>query len=140
MVDFHQVFNDSYARLNGDLSFFFDVFYQKFAARSEDIARAFESVDMARQKAMLESSFIYLTSFSATGKADDDFLKLALMHRSMKRISTPMFDQWLAALLETVAQLDPQFDDDVAMAWRVVMAPGLALMKHYELDAQERNL
>ena len=32
--------------------------------------------------------------------------------------------------VEVVAELDPQCDEDVKLAWRIAMAPGITYMKH----------
>jgi hypothetical protein len=46
-------------------------------------------------------------------------------------IPSSLYDEWMKTLIETIETKDPGFDEQVALAWRLAFAPGLAVMRHY---------
>ena len=40
-----------------------------------------------------------------------------------------LYEAWLDSLIATARESDPDFDDELELAWRVVLAPGIAYMK-----------
>ena len=138
-MSFEETFDQSYERIkslekNGQR--FFDVFYEKFINASPEVAQAFKDTDMEHQRNMLEKSFYGLFVFYATGNNNDYLEKIA--HRHSKHdanIDPALYDIWLDSLLQTVAEFDPQFNRHIELAWRLVLATGIAYMKfHYHGD------
>ena len=65
-------------------------------------------------------------------QGNDEFEKIAQKHsKTSLNIPPYMYDLWLECLITTVKQEDEQFSDDVELAWRTMMAPSVAFMKHY---------
>lgn len=86
---------------------------------------------MARQQRMLSESLAFLIGFSATYQAGDYLKQVCRRHASDDlAISPTLFDTWMDCLVDALAQVDPGYSDTVATAWRVVLGPGLAFMKH----------
>jgi len=46
-------------------------------------------------------------------------------------ISPELYDYWLDSLMEVVLAFDRDFDEEVDLAWRMIMAPGISFMKYY---------
>lgn len=133
LAGFDSHFDQSYERVKHvirDGKSFFDAFYDNFCAASPQIVEHFLQVDMKKQKKMLEKSFYSLFIFYATNNANDYLRKIAEHHsKAGKNIPPDLYDVWLESLIKTVADFDPQFDMDVELSWRVVMAAGITYMK-----------
>ena len=71
---------------------------------------------------------------SVGGDAADLYLEyIARRHdRHHLNIEPKFYALWLEALIDTVHECDPQFDDEVESAWRAVMRYGIDYMiAHY---------
>ena len=106
-MDYLQLFVDSYKRVlvsdRRDENFF-DAFYRLFISRSPQAAEKFKDTNMRRQQEMLQTSIDHMIYFSMDRRATE-------------------------TLLEAVRLIDPDYDDDIDLAWRVVLAPGVTYMK-----------
>ena len=130
---FEEIFDDSYERVlsikkNGKK--FFESFYDRFLSGDEEIAKRFANTDMDLQQSMLKKSFYSLFAFYASGETDDYIHSIAEKHNHKHLDVWPEFyDSWLECLIGTVNQYDDEFSEDVELAWRLVMAPGITYMK-----------
>ncbi|MDR5866853.1 globin [Halomonas koreensis] len=139
-MDITAVFDASYARalareIRG--AGFFEAFYARFLAASPEVAEKFRHTDMAHQQAMLKKAFYHLLTFYAAGHVDYYLEGVAIRHgRRHLDIRPGLYDLWLEALIATLRDYDPECSEEVELAWRLVMAPGIAYMKfHYDRDA-----
>ncbi len=130
-MDYHEIFNDSYQRIQPDIDRFFDCFYESFIAASDRVKQAFSETDMIRQRNMLEASFMHLLSYAATSHASHTLLDMAKHHGRMPAVKADMFDVWLKCIIKTVAAFDRRYSADVERAWRHMLAPGVEFMKRY---------
>ncbi|MDI9244150.1 globin [Marinobacter sp. CHS3-4] len=132
-MSFDNIFDASYervqsARVNG--LEFFDAFYRRFLLSSQEVRMLFRNTDMAVQKRMLKKSFFSLVSFYASGAIDDVLRKTAYLHSAEQlNIKPHLYDLWLECLIDTVSDFDPEFEDDVELAWRLILSPGITYMK-----------
>lgn len=46
-------------------------------------------------------------------------------------IAPRLYDLWLETLIDTARDFDEQFDEEVELAWRLVLTPGIVYMKFY---------
>lgn len=133
MKDYLTFFKESHARAidaPGQREDFFDAFYDAFMSKSDEIARSFARTDMAKQKVMLHRSLSHMLQFSVERQATEELRRIARIHSKAGADLRPeLYDVWLDSLLETVALFDPQFNEEIELAWRVVLAPGIAYMK-----------
>ncbi|WP_204378463.1 globin [Agaribacterium haliotis] len=131
---YETLFDQSYERVRRNRVFdkdFFDTFYDKFLPSSPEVAQKFRNTDMAKQRQMLEKSFYHLLVFYASGDADDYMQRMVAKHgRHGVNIPDHLYDLWMDTLIATVKVFDPEYSDDVALAWRLVLAPGLTYMKY----------
>ncbi|TQV86302.1 globin [Exilibacterium tricleocarpae] len=132
-MQFEEIFDASYERvLRVELEgrFFFDAFYENFIDSSPEVRDKFKNTDMDRQRKMLKKSFYSLVVFYATNSVDDYLVKVAERHnRENIDIRPGLYDLWIESLIFTVAQYDPDFDETVELAWRLVLATGITYMK-----------
>ncbi len=86
---------------------------------------------MATQKLMLQESLAHMENFFATkGEADGPIEKVSRIHsKAEKNIKPHLYDLWLECLIDTVRDYDSEFNQDVELAWRMVMASGITFMK-----------
>lgn len=105
-------------------------FYETFMERSPNIAAHFAGTDMERQKEMLAQSIHEMVEFSTTRVASERLRQVALRHNRRERDVAPeLYEAWLDSLVATAREFDPTFNDELELAWRVVLAPGIAYMK-----------
>lgn len=133
--DYVAIFNRSFVRLTStprEGKTFFDVFYSEFMARSEEIAAHFAGTDMRAQREMLRKSLLVLLEFYVAKRESQTMLEIALRHgRRDLNIRPQLYEEWLSALVAALQICDPRFDRHVELAWRVVLAPGIAFMQFH---------
>ena len=132
-MDVEETFDASYQRILGtelDGRDFFGSFYEHFLGNDEQIIQRFSGTDMAVQQDMLKKSFYNLFTFFASGQVDDYIYRIAERHnRNNLDIRPEFYDTWLECLIDTVRKYDADYSDDVELAWRLVMTPGITYMK-----------
>jgi hemoglobin-like flavoprotein len=136
-LNYEELFEDSYARVIGEGvgigdkgREFFSLFYRIFIDKSQQIRDRFADVDMDAQVVVLQKSMFHMISFYATKTATEYLENIARTHnRDQYAIKPEFYDIWLEALIETVAQLDPEYENDLALAWQLAMTPGIQFMK-----------
>jgi len=132
MQNYVLAFKDSYSRVASAKvnAKFFDRFYELFLASDESIATKFDGVDLDRQKQMLKASLTEMTLFFVDHNITSYMRALATVHsKSGRNIEPQLYDRWLDAVIAAVNELDPYANEHVELAWRLVLAPGIAFMK-----------
>jgi hemoglobin-like flavoprotein len=108
---------------------FFDAFYQRFLASSPVIRAKFAATDMLAQKHLLRAGILNLV-LHARGMSDAKLRALGQSHsREGFDIRPELYDLWLDALLQTVAEHDREVRAEDLTAWREVLGKGIALIK-----------
>lgn len=136
-MTFFDTFNASYERIVGpgvklssQSNDFFEDFYQRFIASSPEVATAFANSDMEKQRSMLKKSLIFLASSSAGHENNPYLAQVARRHgASEANIPSRLYDVWLECLVDSVRRFDPKFDDNVELAWRLVLGHGITYMR-----------
>jgi hemoglobin-like flavoprotein len=132
-MSFEQIYDKSYERIVNrqvDGKDFFEAFYDNFLADSEEIRQIFVNTDMAKQKNMLKKSFYSLLIFYGSNQADDYIKKIATYHdKHHLNIRPELYDAWMDALIQTLKAFDEDFNDDVELAWRLILCSGITYMK-----------
>jgi hemoglobin-like flavoprotein len=108
-------------------------FYERFTGSSEEVREKFRGVDMQRQARVLEDS-LYVVAVAVQGEegslARGELPRLAERHsRRDLGIRPELYDVWAQCLVATAAAHDPQWTDDVAVAWRDTLAFGVEYMR-----------
>lgn len=133
MKDYLSFFHESCARIMESESRraeFLEAFYEGFISKSDEIAARFVHTDMERQKEMLHQSIRHMVDFSVKRQANEELRRIAERHSaSQVDIAPHLYDVWLDSLVETAHVFDPGFTEEVELAWRIVLAPGIAYMK-----------
>ena len=138
-MDVDALFEASYERLIGGGvgitdrgRLFFQRFYENFLGSSAQVRSKFASTDMERQVAVLQKGMYHLIAFYLT-RQDNEFLRNIADTHAKPHYDIPpqLYDLWLDAVIETVAVRDPEFSDDLELAWQIVMMPGIQYMKHH---------
>jgi len=136
-MSFIDTFNASYERIMGrgikltsQSDDFFEYFYKIFIASSDEVALAFANTEMDRQRSMLKKSLLLLVSFFAGHQANPYLEQIAHRHAADSvNIPHRLYDVWLECLIESVRKYDPAYDDDVELAWRLVLGHGITYMR-----------
>jgi hemoglobin-like flavoprotein len=109
---------------------FLERFYQRFLASSREVREKFRSTDMEAQKRKLLRS-LDLSVAASLGDPEglQEIRARARSHgRERLDIRPPLYDLWLESLVETVREVDEDFDDDVERAWRNMMGHVISSM------------
>ncbi len=139
IMSYDEIFDASYERVlvhrhNG--KDFFECFYDYFLESSPRIREKFKETAMENQHKMLKKSFYSLLVFYGSNQADDYLIKIAQKHDSAHfDIHPDLYDIWLDTLMTTLRNFDPKFENDVELAWRLVLSPGITYMK-FKYDHQ----
>ena len=133
MKNYLEIFTASFQRVVdgsvGDVDFF-EAFYESFVGNSPEAAEKFRNVDMQKQREHLRKSLDHMVYFSIDRQAGDEMSRIARAHsRSGNDIHPELYLLWLDSLVSTVRAYDPDFNDEVEIAWRVVLAPGISYMQ-----------
>ena len=112
---------------------FMETFYQSFVSASEEVREKFRNTDLQRQARMLSDS-LHVLAVAVQGEmgspARGDLPRLAERHsRRDLDIPPPLYDHWLACLIDTARQHDPLFTPEIEAAWRATLSVGIAYMK-----------
>ena len=133
MKNYLEFFLDSLYRVSGEprqMTEFLTRFYELFIGQSPEIADRFAGTDMPRQMEMLAQSLHEMVEFSTTRVASERFRAVAMRHSRKERDVPPrLYHAWLESLLAAVREYDDRYTDEVDLAWRVVLAPGIAYMQ-----------
>ncbi len=132
-MSYERIFDKSFDRVSAQTCGgreFFQAFYERFLDASPEVRAKFRDTDMAHQRRMLKKSFFSLVAFYASGSVDNILERIALNH-GVHGLDIPprLYDLWLECLVETVREFDPGFEDDVELAWRLVLSTGITYMK-----------
>ncbi|MDP6503917.1 MAG: hypothetical protein QF886_09890 [Planctomycetota bacterium] len=123
-------FDDSLSRCHTNPRFL-DLFYEKFLSSSEDVREKFKNTDFRTQKRALRASF-YLIMLAAEDEENgpEKYLKdLAIVHDAEHLdVGAGLYDLWLDSLLATVAECDPEHNDNVAQIWEDVAMVGVSYL------------
>ncbi len=133
-LNYVDLFHESFARVTKAEDFFKD-FYDTFFGSSKEVAAKFEGTDMAVQGQMLALALIHMAAFFSSGEPSATLQRIAERHsKTQRNIEARWYDDWMEALVATVRTHDAKLDEDAELAWRVILAPGIAYMKFYDDD------
>lgn len=132
-MTYEEKFDESYQRVKRKKQQgvdFFEAFYQRFLDSAPQVREKFKDTDMDRQQKMLKKSFYSLVAFYASGSVDSVLEKIAEHHSAGGLdIAPPLYDLWMECLIDTVREYDPRFNDEVELAWRLMLSAGITFMK-----------
>jgi hypothetical protein len=130
MSNYVDRFEASLSRCVSHKGEFFDLFYELFIDANDEVRDKFEGVDLERQKRVLRESLKELLMFFVNHEITPYLRLLAKTHsKSDRDIRPELYQLWLDTLIETARRTDPDFDDGVELSWRLVLTPGIELMK-----------
>jgi hemoglobin-like flavoprotein len=131
IMDFEELFHKSYKRNVEDKYYlFFSRFYEIFIDSSEEVKEAFKNTDMNRQVEMLQDSLHHIINFASSKKSNSFLEALAVIHKGNK-ITENMYDLWIQAILKTLQEIDPHYQPEEGLAWRIMLSPGIEFMKGF---------
>ena len=129
-------FFDSYTRIFGEGpkvddtgNQFLEAFYQRFMASSDEVAAVFQHTDMEHQKQMLNKSLFYGINFLEDINYFHALHRIAESHSQRHyNIKPELYERWLDCMVATVAQFDPDYSEDVELAWRLAFSQTITYM------------
>lgn len=108
----------------------YDKFYERFVTSDPRIGPYFLSTDFKKQKNLLKDGVGRALSFASGDVDSTSFIeRLSTTHnRSHMNILPELYPFWLNALLETLADTDPQWSRDLESLWRQSLEKTIQLM------------
>lgn len=111
---------------------FFDKFYYSFIQKDDEVEEHFRSVKMSEQAYILKQALHEVVKFYEEQKPNEAMVKIARRHGiSGLNIRPRLYSIWLATLIETAKEFDDQFDQDVELAWKMVLQPAITFVSHH---------
>lgn len=112
---------------------FITSFYDRFQSSSEQVRFRFRNTDFDSQNAMLLHSLELIAGATEGDSASLRELKeRAESHdRYHLNIKPELYDLWLSAMIQTAADFDELWDDDVHEAWTVILGHVVHHMTRY---------
>ncbi len=110
---------------------FLESFYNRFLASSEEVREKFKHTDFERQHRMLQRS-LELCAGATTGEPEAlrKLSDLATTHDSQHHDIRPeLYDLWLDSMIETAAQFDSVWHDEIEQSWRRILGHLVEHMK-----------
>lgn len=120
----------SYGRALGNHDLMSD-FYSRLMASHPGIARMFESIDMEQQQAVLKQSLSMAILFPRGNIiATHAMQRIRGSHaRDRLDIRPEYYDYWVDALIDTLAESDPEFSPALEQQWRDVLGHTIAFIR-----------
>lgn len=119
----------SFARCcaNGEFS---DVFYDRLAHQSDEIAPLFVETDMIAQNELLREGIQNLIAMArGCHEAKTRVGEIAQTHsRNLHDIRPELYPFWVQALIEAIRECDPECSPDLEASWRLTVEPGIAMI------------
>ena len=125
-----ELVNDSLERCTRRRQEFFEAFYRRFNASSDEVAAKFAGTDIKTQaRALRESFYLLLRAVGGDPEAWQGLELRAIRHDHRHLDIRPgLYDLWLECLLETIRDFDPKADAAIEAAWRRTMQKGIDFM------------
>lgn len=91
----------------------------------------FANTDFERQSKLLQHAIGLLLSFPTQTAAEPTILRRVANRHKRDDLDVPpdWYPDSVDALVQTVAEHDDQYSDDIAEAWRTTVSPGIDYMK-----------
>lgn len=122
-----QLFRESLTRVT-ESELFFELFYDRFMAESEETRTIFQDSDMEHIQNKLKMTLQMVTD-TANGLAGQTmYMELLGRIHARLNINREQFEQWRNALINTAAECDPQFDAGIRKAWESTIDQVIVLM------------
>ena len=133
MPENEEVFNRSYglarSRTVNGLSFR-DAFFDNLLRSCPEVAQRILTGDTEAFRSTLILSIDTLARYYVNREPTTMLQGVAhRQSRGERNIEPRLYEFFLQALLQTVKQYDPKYDDEVGKAWEVVLRPGLEYLK-----------
>jgi hemoglobin-like flavoprotein len=108
----------------------FDTFYASLADHVPGVGAMFANTDMQKQNALIRAGIATLIDYACgDAVAENELVRLGILHdRQHLDVPPAMYPGWVHALMEMVAEYDPQRTDTIEAGWREVLAPGITLI------------
>jgi hypothetical protein len=133
MPDYEEIFNFSFRRSSGnavDGVPFRDAFLDNLLRSSPEVAQKMVHGDLEAFRATLMLSIDHLARYYMSSEPSAILKGVARRQsRGERNIEPRLYEFFLHALLQTVKQYDPRYNEEVGKAWEVVLGPGIEYMK-----------
>jgi hypothetical protein len=113
---------ESYKRVSREPGFL-KHFYDRFMGSDAEVRARFQGVDMARQRFVVGRTVTLMLQHASGVRHGTEAPRETAEHHGPDGLDIPayMYDLWIDALVQTVAEHDPRFDADLEAGWRTVL-------------------
>ncbi|MBE63858.1 MAG: hypothetical protein CMB89_15990 [Flammeovirgaceae bacterium] len=132
----HQTVIDSYLRCV-ESEDFFDQFYDYFLSADPEVDRMFRFVNFSKQKELIRKGLMSMLTFLDSGNIAGKvtFRRLRDTHGSKgMNVQGHHYELWKTCLMRTIADTDPEFDEELRLMWDAVLDKGILFMQEEQGD------
>ena len=106
-------------------------FYRNLFAAAPHAEARFANTDFERQHKLLQHAIGLLLSFPTQTATEPTILRRVADRHKRDDLDVPpdWYPDFVDALIQTVAEHDDRYSDDIAEAWRSTVSPGIEYMK-----------
>ena len=118
-----QSFTSSYIRLQQSLeeeNTLYKTFYRRLINSDVRIAKLFNEIEFQRQYSMLNNAIFIFYTCKVTGVPVSEITKIRNIHMNLN-LEIADFQIWKKCLLDTIQDLDQEFNGSIRQAWEVVI-------------------
>ncbi|MHA2501491.1 MAG: globin [Candidatus Kariarchaeaceae archaeon] len=118
-----QLFMESYTRIQRSLDQddqFYEVFYESFIPRDPKYGLLFQTSNFRQQYSMLNIAMFQFYTYIISGINIPDLSRIREIHLNM-HLTISDYENWKAAMVETVEKMDPEYSDEIGMAWTQII-------------------
>lgn len=110
---------------------FLTIFYDRFLHSSPEIRAKFTDTNLTHQIDMMRNSLYGIISVSeANWQSDQMLTDIAQKHQNLD-IKPEHYTLWETSLLSTVAQCDPEYNEEIREAWKHILRRGVEFMMSF---------
>ncbi len=119
----------SYSRVRG--ASLAEAFYDRFLRADEEARARFAHTDFDRQRDLFLHGLFALIDYARDGAMGRLAVRrLAKTHGGAGlNIPERLYDVWIDTLIETLAEVDQEWSEELSSAWSAVLCPGITVIR-----------
>jgi hemoglobin-like flavoprotein len=116
-----RLYHESLTRVIHTVPKFLDIFYYHFMNSSSDIAQLFHSHNMERIKRKLMTTLELVGDNADNIPGTEMYLEMLGRIHERRQVKLEHFKCWKTALINTIAECDPAFNQTTLAAWHSIL-------------------
>jgi len=126
-----EILNQSLTRCTANPQFL-RIFYEHLLDTSPAIKALFDESNMESHMEVVKISLMTMVSSADSDESIEEYLKdIAQKHVDMD-IKPEFFKFWEISLMATIAECDPDYNEQIRRAWKTIISKGINYLLNYK--------